>query len=177
MGAGFGDHAVVEDDDLVGMGDGVQPVGDDQDGPVLGQPIERLLHKVFRFRVGESGGLVEDQHRGVGKDGAGDGQALPLPTGQSRTRAEHRVVALRHALDTVVDAGSAGGRDDPVDIGVRIGERNIVGDATVHQLCVLQHETHPPVQLVGRQRADIVTADADGAVLGVVEPGQQRGQR
>ena len=94
VGAAFGDPAVVEHDDLVGSGDGVQSMRDHQHRALLGQPVKCLLHKVFRLGVGERGGLVEDQHAGVGQDRAGDRQPLPFPTGQAAGRAQHGVVAV-----------------------------------------------------------------------------------
>ena len=79
VGAAFGDPAVVEHDDLVGSGDGVQSMSDHQHRTVSGQPVERLLDKVFRFRIGVRCGLVEDEDRCVGEDGTGDGEPLPFP--------------------------------------------------------------------------------------------------
>lgn len=79
MRAAFGDAAVIEHEDLVGPGDGVQSMGDHQHGAIPGQPVERLLYKVFRFRIGKSCGLVKDQDRGVGKDRTGDGEPLAFP--------------------------------------------------------------------------------------------------
>ena len=150
MGTAFGDSAVVEHDDLVGSGDGVQSVRDHQHGAFLRQPAQCLLHKVFRFGVGERGGLVEDKDRGVGEDRTGDGKPLTFPTGQPAARTQHGVVAVRQSHDAIVDLRLAGRGLDLGGGGVGDGQRDVFGDGAVHELGVLQDETDSRVELVGR---------------------------
>ena len=149
---------------------------DDQHGAVPGQPVKRLLHKVFRFGVGERGGLVEDQDRGVGQDGAGDGQPLPFPAGEPGAGAQHGVVAVRQTQDAVVDLRFAGRGLDLLDGGIGDGQRDVLRDGAVHQLGLLQDETDLRVQLVGGQRPNVLSPNAYRALLDVVESGQQRGE-
>ena len=58
MGADFGDAALIEDDQPVGVPEGGQPVGDGKGGAVLGEPCQRFLNELFRFRIKGSGGFV-----------------------------------------------------------------------------------------------------------------------
>ena len=127
--------------------------------------------------VGERRGLVEDQHGGVGQDGARDGQPLALAAGQSGPRTQDGVIALRQPQDALVDRGGAGGGLNPVAAGVRHGLRDVLRDRAVHELGVLEHESDPAVQVVGVEGADVDAVDAHRALVDVVEPGQQRGQR
>lgn len=72
--------AVVEDDDLVRVPDGGEPVRDGERGAPLRQGVDGLLYSVFRTGVEGAGRLVEDQHGRVPENGAGDGQPLLLAT-------------------------------------------------------------------------------------------------
>ena len=76
MRAGLDDAPAVEHDDGIGVDNGGQAVGDDQDGAVRGEGGQRLLDLALGVRVGVGGGLVEQEDRGVGEEGAGDGDAL-----------------------------------------------------------------------------------------------------
>ncbi|EJK54500.1 hypothetical protein THAOC_25867 [Thalassiosira oceanica] len=44
----LGNPAVAKDDDLVGVLDGAETVGDDKDGPVAAEPVEGVLDRVLR---------------------------------------------------------------------------------------------------------------------------------
>ena len=57
-----------------------------------------LLDEALALVIEGGGGLVEDEERGIAKDGAGDGEALPLAAGEEgATLADAGVVALRKA--------------------------------------------------------------------------------
>jgi hypothetical protein len=70
--AALADPAAVNDQDLVGLLDGGQPVGDDQRGPAGQGRGERMLDGDLRLGVEMRGGLVE-QH---------DGRSLEQQPGQ-----------------------------------------------------------------------------------------------
>ena len=60
--------------------------------------LHRLLHRALALGVERAGRLVEEEHRGVAQDGAGDGQPLALAAGQHHAAlADVGVVALRAA--------------------------------------------------------------------------------
>ncbi|EPQ74634.1 hypothetical protein MMEU_2294 [Mycobacterium marinum str. Europe] len=86
----------------------MQSVRDDQHGAILGQPIKCLLHQVFRFGIRIRGGLVEDEHRCIGQDGAGDGETLPFAARQRGAGSQHGVVAIAQPQHAVMDLGLAG---------------------------------------------------------------------
>lgn len=91
MVAGLGDLAVVQDDDLVCVADGVEPVGDDEDGAMLDEPGQGLLDGVFVDRVERGGGFVEQQDGCALGDGAGDGDPLSFPPDRVRPPSPIRV--------------------------------------------------------------------------------------
>ena len=70
MGAVVGDAAIVHHQDLVGVLDGGQTVGDGDDGLAPRQGGDGLLDQVLVLRVDAGGGLVQNGVRhGVGRAG------------------------------------------------------------------------------------------------------------
>ena len=61
--AALDDPAVVDDQDLVGLADGGQPVRDDQRRPAGQRRLQRPLHRRLGLGVQVRGGLVEHDHR------------------------------------------------------------------------------------------------------------------
>ena len=93
--AALGDSAVFDHQDLVGVADRAEAVGDDEAGAAGHQRGQRLLDEPFVFRVEVAGGFVEDQDVGIGEHGAGDGDALALAAGEAQAAlADRRVVSL-----------------------------------------------------------------------------------
>ena len=61
VGTAFGDVLIIDDDDLVGVPDGGQPVGDGDGGTVFRQLLQTLLDVALAFIIKGAGGLVQDQ--------------------------------------------------------------------------------------------------------------------
>ena len=102
VGAGGGDAAGVEDDDLVGIGHGGQPVGHDQHGSPDGSRADGLVHGALVASVETRGWLVEQEQRGVTDQCAGDRQALAFPAGQAHAVvSDHGVQAVGVLLDAL----------------------------------------------------------------------------
>ena len=115
----FADPAVVDDHDLVGVADGGEAVGDDEDGAADAQAFQRFLHFGFAFGVERAGGFVEQQQRRVFQDGAGDADALALAARQPHTSfAQESVVALGQGADEVVRVRCFGGGANLVVAGL-----------------------------------------------------------
>ena len=95
MGAVGDDPAVVEQHHPVGQGDGGRAVGDDDRGAAAHHLGEGVADLVLLGGVDRRGGVVEDQHPGVGEDRPGDGDALALAARQRvAPLADRGVVAL-----------------------------------------------------------------------------------
>ncbi len=82
MGAFFGDAAVLDDKDLVGVPDRGQTVGDGDDGFATGELGDGRLDQVLVLRIDAGRGLVEDDDGRILKDSPGDGNPLFFTTGQ-----------------------------------------------------------------------------------------------
>ena len=81
MGAAFGDAAVVQDDDLVGVVNRGQAVRNDQAGGVCAE--DGLLDGALGFVVQSGGGLIEDEHLRATQERASQGEALLLTAGKA----------------------------------------------------------------------------------------------
>jgi hypothetical protein len=83
--------------------------------------------------------LVEEQDRGLVRDGTGQRQPLLLTAGQSAPPFRHeRVVAHRHGQDVVVDGGDASCLDDPFLAHVGLGEGDVRANRAAEHGAVLQ---------------------------------------
>ena len=87
MAAGFGDRAVLDDKDAVGIDDGVQPVRDHDRRAALAETLDGALHLPLGFGIERGGGLVEQDDRRVLEQRARDRDALALAAGQLQRRA------------------------------------------------------------------------------------------
>src|SRR4029453_15994877 len=105
MPATLGGASAVEHDDLVGVDDGRQPMGDHHGGAAAAHLFQRALDLLLGARVEGTGRLVEQQDAGVLQDGAGDRHALLLATRQFQAALAHGgLVTLRQSHDEVMDA-------------------------------------------------------------------------
>ena len=128
-------------------------------------------------RVGLGGGLVQDEDGGVLEVGARQGDALTLPSGEEPARiTQDRVVAMGQTCDALVDAGRPGSRLDLLPGGVGTSQGDVVVDGLVGQGHVLQHDRHAREQPGESRVAHVDAADAHGAVVDVVEAGDEAGQ-
>ena len=73
--------------------DGVEPVGDGQDGAVLKLGADGGLDQVVRLHVYSSRGLIQDQDLGLAEESAS--QADQLPLAQTEGEEESREVTRR----------------------------------------------------------------------------------
>lgn len=76
MGAALNDPSRIKDEDLVGVNDGGQTVGDDDGGPPPRQCSECFLNAPLGVRVGLCSRLIEEKHWRVGEESAGQCDAL-----------------------------------------------------------------------------------------------------
>ncbi len=100
MAPAFDDAPALQHQDLVGMADGGKPVGDDEAGAVLHEPVERLLDEAFGGVVHAGRGLVENENRRIFQQGAGNGKSLFFTDAELYPAfAQWRVEGLRQAAD------------------------------------------------------------------------------
>ena len=170
VAAGLGDAAFVDHQNAVGVDHAGQAVGEDQRGASPHQAVERLLDDRLVAGVDRRERLVEHQDRRVAQQRPGDGDALALAARQADAAlADHRAVALGKALDEVAGVGGAHRGVDLLGRRVGLAEAQILLDRAVKQVGVLADHGEPASQVVEAERANVVAADADAPLLGVVE--------
>jgi hypothetical protein len=140
------------------------------------QPEQQFDDALAGGRIQVAGGLVGEQHRGIGGEGPGDGHPLLLAAGQLV-----RVMALAGGEPHFGEDGS--GAFPGVFGAVEFHRQHDVLDGRErgHQVERLEHETHPrgphggPAVLV--QRREFPALEPHAAGTRRVQAGQQRQQR
>ena len=156
------------------MADGGEAVGDHQRGALGGDSIEGALDRRFGFVVHRGGGFIEDQHRWVLEDGAGQGDALSLAAREPLAPFAHdRVVPLGQGLD---EAGGLGQLCSPLDGGagrIEAAVGDVLGHRAVEQEHLLAHQADGPAQIRQLQIPDRQAIEQDLALLQLVQAQQQ----
>ena len=175
VGAVGDDAATFDEHDAVGETDRRQPVRDHERRAAGEQRAERVVDVLLDLHVDGARRVVEDQHRRVGEQRAGDRDALALPTRQVvAPLADDGVVAIGQVVDELVGVRRPCGRLDVVgstrpDARRRCcrGSRPRRGRARRARLRRSLAGWHGEV-------ADVVPVDEDLAAVDVVEPGTSR---
>ena len=104
------DLAAIEHDDVVGMHDRGEAMGDDEAGALARHALERVLDLALGMAVERRSRLVEHENGRRLQNGAGDRHALLLAAGEFQAAlADERIVAERQRHDEVVDLGKPRG--------------------------------------------------------------------
>ena len=178
VGADFFDATIFEDDDLIGLKNRGEAMGDGDDRAAFGEEIEGALDFLFGLGIEGTGGFIEEENRGVFEEGAGDGKSLLLTTGEvAAFVADDRFVAVGLEEDEVVSEGLAGGRMDLGFGGVEATIADIFGDGGVEEECFLSDDAYLFAERGLGDGADIDDIDKDGATLRIVEAEEEREER
>ena len=125
------------------------------------------------------GRLVEDHDPRPGQQQPGDRQPLALAARQPVARARRRPCRARRAATARAPpsrACSTAAHSSASD-AVRRGVAQVGPDRVVEQVAVLGHHADGRADRVERQVADVDAGQPHGAVVGVVQPRHERGQR
>ena len=176
MAAALDDAATIDEQDLLGMHQRGEAMGDDDRRPVLRGFAERGANALFGGGVDGGGGIVEHQDRRRRQEAAGDRQPLALAAGKGDAALTHQgLVAKRQADDVIVKLGRFGGAGDAVAIGPGIAIGDIPFDRGGEHEGVLLDDADGAAQRFERDVPDILAVDGDGAAGDVVEAGNQMG--
>ena len=157
--------AVVNDDNLVGVPDRAQAVGDDDDGLATVEPVEILNDGSLVVGVKRVRCLVKEDIVGILVHSTGNEDTLLLSLAQANTiTSDLRIVLQRQRQDIVFDTSYLRGSQQPFLIDVAVVHGNIPRDALGEDHAVLHDDTAltPPPFLV--ERIDIGTADINLAL-------------
>ncbi len=178
VGAALDDPPAVHDEYLVGVAHRVQPMGYGHEG-LAPRKLRKSRHEqVLVLRVDRARRLVEDDDRRVLHDGARDGHALALPSGEVRTALfENGVVPLRQLHDEVVAARPFRRGNHLVARGIRLSEPDVVLHGVVEQVHVLEDHRDAREKALGRPLAHIDASDAHASLVDVPEAREQVDER
>ena len=124
------------------------------------------------------GGLVHDEDGWVLRQHAGDLHALELPAGKVLAALQHPVLIAAVALhDILVQHGVPGGQDHLVILNGAVPHLDVVGDAVPEQSDVLIHHRQRAGEHVAVDLGDGLAIKEDLAAPGLVQAGNQLGQR
>ena len=156
--------AAVDHQDLVGVADGGEPVGDHQRGPARQGVVQRLLHGGLGLGVQVRGGLVEHHDVGGLEQQPGDRQPLLLAAGEPVARGRRpRCPGRRAARPPVADLGGAQRRASSSSVASGPGVQQVGADGVVEQVRVLGHHADRVVQRLQRDVAHVRGRPADRA--------------
>ena len=145
-------------------------MGDNEHRPPGHEGIHALFNELFRPGVDGGGGLVQNQHRGIGHRRPGDGQQLPLPLAQAAAVAgDGGVIPLGQVADEAVGVGQLGCGHDLLVGGVGPPIADVLGDGAGKQVRVLQHHAQGPAQGVFLNVAHVDSVIGDGPGVDVIE--------
>ena len=170
------DLPLVQDDDLVAVADGAQPVGDDQAGAA--PPAQVVVDALLGRGIQGAGRLVQHQDAGGQRQRPGDLQPLALPAAEVLAALLDRAaVTPGPGHDVLVHAGVPGGLDQ---VGVGHGavpQRQVVLHAVLEQADVLVHHRQRADQRLPGNRRARPPVEQDLSAPGRLQPGHQPGHR
>src|SRR5215217_5663560 len=177
VGAELGDAAVLDHRHPVGVGGGLEAVGDGDHGPAGQDRRQGPLQVAGRPGVEQRGRLVQDQGVGVGQDETGQGDLLGLGGRQGVPAGpDDRVQPPGQGLDPVegVDRRQGVGQDGVTGAGA--GQGQVVAQAAGEDVLLLGDEDDVAAQLIQGKVDQAGPADGDRPGAGRVDPGEQPAQ-
>lgn len=148
----FDYFAFVEDDDSVGLEDGVEAVGDGDGGASVHQLAGGFFEQGFGFGVERGGGFIQDEDGGVFEEGAGEGETLGLSAGETGAAfANDGFIFFRQGFNEIMQARGFGGLNHFCVGRVRFAEADVFGDGGVEEVRFLRNPSDVGLKVKGRR--------------------------
>ena len=177
MCSALNDPAVCDDEDLRGVPNGVQPMGDHDDGLVLRQCFDCLLQPILVLRIDVRCRLVKDDDGRVLENGTGDGDALLFAARKvCATLADHCFIPVRQSRDEIMTRCLFCCRNDLCAARLWSSETNVIFDGVVEEVDTLKDNANLCHQGCKRIFLDIVSADGNCAGIDIPEPRNEMAQ-
>ena len=174
MRPAFHDPPLFHGEDAVAVDHAGEPVGEDQRGAALHQPVERLLDHRLIVGIDSRERLVQHQDRRVAEHRAGNRDALALAAGQlDPLLADDRVVAVRQRVDEALDVGHPRRLFDFLHARIRAAHADVLADGAVEEEGVLVDDRNVAPDLREAHIAQIDAAERDTPGIGIEEAQQQ----
>ena len=149
-------------DDLMGIADSLQVVGNDQDSAIADKGGHRLLYLVFIDGIDIARYLVQKEDGSILEEGTGDGEALFLSARQPQAvLPDYRFVTIGQTYDEVVHhRPTCGFLDFPLR-GIAVANLDIVGDSVGKENDVLHYHADFAEQIIVAHFPYVHSADTD----------------
>ena len=168
----------VDDQDQICRQDGAQAVSDDDARPLTHDALQRLLNERFRFAVQAAGGFVQNQDTRVFEDDPRDGQALFFATAEPVSALSHHgIVPIRQFAHKIMNIGRHTGFFQFSLRGIRPGVKQVGADGVMKEIGFLGHHANLAGERFQGYIAQIGAIQGDAPAGGVIQPGDQVGER
>src|SRR6266571_7051581 len=178
MRAAFHDAAIAQNNNLIGIADRGNTMGDQQRGPLLHQFFESSEDALLGIGINARESIVEDQDSRVAHQSPGQSRSLLLAAGKCDSSfADQRGISPGEARNF---RGYAGRFSSFVDVFIGTvfhSESNVLAQWFAEEISVLRHEPNGAAQGGQRPFLNGATVDQQGAAGRFPEPGDQRRQR
>ena len=163
--------ALIEHQNLVRHGHRRQLVSDHHQGVPTAQPGECLGDYLLVLGIQGGGGFINQQDGGVLDQRPGNRNALALTARQLRTALTHRRIdALRQTFDQLADPGLLRRIENLGQAGGRSADTDVVGNAALKQISVLENLTDLAGQLRAGHLPHVHPANQHAALAGIEKP-------
>ena len=143
---------------------------DDDGGPIVRKVLDGVLDERLGFCIDGGRGLVQDENRRILEDRPRDRETLFLTTREpDTTLANNRIVSVRQTQNERFSIGRARCFNQFFFRCIRSAEQDVVTDRSVEEEYVLEYTGDILSEKVELQVADVVTTDANGPRLNIVE--------
>jgi len=177
MGAHGHQAVLIEQKDAVRPLDRCKTVGYDEEGLAAGHRRQGIEDRALQDAVQGGGRFIHDQDVGVLEQGAGNGQALFLAFGQIEPPFIHPGgIALRQALDEIIDPGSPADAFYVLHAGLLIAIAQVIGNTAGEQQVALRDITDAAAQAGQVIACGRLPVKEHLSLLGMVEGHDQRKQ-
>jgi len=164
------DVAVLHNKDEVGVPDRGEAVCDHKARPAAHEGVHRILDHHFGASVDRARRLVEDEHGGIGENGAGYRDELLLPLGDiSGFLVDDRLVALGLGADEVVGMGHPRRLHHLRVARVGPAVADVLHDTPAEEPGILEDHAEVPSDIGPRYCGNISVVDSYSARVGLVE--------
>ena len=159
------DHfAMVENDDLVGVHDGADALGDDDAGRVGKFFGDAATDRFVGLVVEGREGVIKDEDLRFGSDGPGDAKALLLAAGEvAAALGDFGIIAVALAHDEAIGIGDFGGPADVLEGHVRILEGDVLFDVALEEESALRGIADAVAEVFLQDILDVDAVDEDFA--------------
>ena len=174
VAATLDDFALDEDEDLIGVADRAQAVGDHKAGAIGHDLFQRRLDLPLGPRIDTTRCFIENQDAWLGQRGTGNREQLALPLAQAAAPfPQHGGIAIGEPLDELMGTRHFGRFDHFCVGGFGTTKADVVHDRCAEKKGILQDDANLPAQAAHRYITDINAINRHLATRGIIETGQQ----